>query len=298
MNQINNLPQFMPAENSSLISFNPALAANQASPVFINDPAFSFESVYSSSMSRFDMITDNFAAFKDMISTAYDGVSAMKSEGEGIRMLIAQAKEEGITPELLDKIQAEVDSRLENIKNIKNSVFYNGVNPFNGSFSLDVPDWQSYIGAENKEEAESEIKDIIASFDIDMTIEGDGFSIGGSAKINIGVNDEGALQITVDANMDYDLSGLLDKGVSSDEAMDMINEFLNMLGVTQNDFGTTLNMLDSIWGKTIDSIENRDNSLEITPDSSSSLKGHIAQQASITLDGYANQSPNISINIL
>ena len=38
--------------------------------------------------------------------------------------------------------------------------------------------------------------------------------------------------------------------------------------------------------------------VEVQPDSSSSLKGHMVQQASITLDGMAGQAPNIAINIL
>lgn len=300
MDQINaNAAHLIPMEgNMPMISFN-QMNGVKALP-FNNDNACAFMPNCPQALSKFDMLMDNFAAFKDILTTAYDGVSAMKTEGESIRDLIQQAKEEGITPELLDKIQAEVEQRLANIKNIKESTNYNGMNPFGGTFSLDIPDWRDYIESPSSDEARNEIKDMVASFDIDMNIEGDGFKIGGSAKINIGVTEDGALQISVEADMDFDLSGLLDKGVNSDEAMNMINEFLGMLGMTQNDFGTTLGMLDSIWNRTMDSMEKKalPDGLEITTDSSNSLKGHIAQQASITLDGMAGQMPNIAINIL
>jgi len=253
-------------------------------------------------VSSFDLMMNNIAFFKDAITTAQDGISAMKNEGEGIRDLILKAKEEGITPELLDKIQKEVDSKLTQIQQIKDNTNYNGINLFNSSFSLDIPNWQDYIGSSNVEEARENLAETLASFDIDININGDGFSIGASAKIDIGYNDDGALQITVDASMDYDLSGLMEHGVESDEAFEMINNFLNMLGVQQGDLGNVSNILDALFSQSMNFLDNYQSTSENggieVEEGSNSLKGKIVQQASLILDGFANQAPSIAINIL
>lgn len=275
---------------------------NSAHKNVIGNDAAAFMHNLSGAFSNFDMVMNNFAAFRDIISVAQDGISAMKSQGESIRDLVMRAKEEGVTPELLDAIQKEVDERVAEIGRIKESTNFNGINPFGGSFSLDIPDIQSLLGTSGREEANNEISEMMASFDIDISIEGNGFSIGGSAKIEIGMTEDGALQINVDASMDYDLSGLLNNGVSSDDAFDLINNFINMLGVQQGDLGNAQNFLDAIFEQIFNTMNNGQRALpeglEIESDSSNSLKGHMVQQASITLDGAANQMPNIAINIL
>ena len=303
MNSINNdLSSLVKQTEKSfpMISFQPTVPNPRVYEQNMNDVAAFVPNMLSGG-SGFDSIMNNVAAFRDILSIAQGGVAQMREQGESIRDLIAQAREEGVTPELLDEIQAEVDARLANIKNIRDGANFNGINPFDGQFSLDIPDILGLMGAQNKEEANTEIKDMLASFDIDMSIEGDGFSIGGSAKIEIGYTEDGALQINVDASMDYDLSGLLDKGVSSDEAFDMINNFLSMLGVQEGDLGNAQNFLDALMEQIFNVMDNKKalpDGIEVQPDSSNSLKGKISQQASITLDGMAGQAPNIAINIL
>lgn len=290
-----------PTHCAPCINFNPTFSGHNQSQVFNNDIACALLSD-AAVTPGFDLMMNNFAAFKDIIATAQDSLSAMQGEGESIRDLIAKAKEEGVTPELLDAIQKEVDSRLANIKSIRDGANFNGINPFDGQFSLNIPNWKDYIGAEDDEEAKNEISEMLASFDIDINIDGGGFSIGASAKIEIGYNDDGSLQINVDASMDYDLSGLLDKGVNSDEAFDMINQFLSVLGVQQGDLGNASNLLDMLFSQSMNFMERAqngsENEISIENEGSSSLKGKIVQQASIVLDGFANQTPNIAINIL
>ena len=168
---------------------------------------------------------------------------------------------------------------------------------------MDIPDVLGLMGTQNEEETTNAISEMLGTFDIDISIEGDGFSIGGSAKIEIGYTEDGALQINVDASMDYDLSGLVGKGgVTSDGAFDLINNFINMLGVQQGDLGNAQNFLDAIFEQLFNVMNGGTQALpdgvEIEQDSSNSLKGKMVQQASITLDGMANQAPNIAINIL
>ena len=284
-----------------MINFQPTSLNQKVCQQNMNDVAAFVPGLLSGANSGFDAVMNSAAAFKDLLSVAQGGLNRMREQGESIRGLLEQARQEGVTPELLDKIQAEVDSRLADIRQIRDGASFNGFNPFDGLFSLDIPDILGLMGAQDKEEVNTEIKDMLASFDIDMSIEGDGFSIGGSAKIEIGYTEDGALQINVDASMDFDLSGLLDKGVTSDEAFEMINNFLDMLGVQQGDLGDAQNILDALMEQ-IFNVMDRKNSLpdgvEVQSDSSNYLKGQITQQASITLDGVAGQAPGIAINIL
>lgn len=280
-------------------AFQP-ISAGAGKQKFVNDVAASMPALLTNG-ATFDAITNNIANFKDMLSVAQNGVFQMREQGECIRNLIAQAREEGVTPELLDKIQAEVDSRLGEIRKIREGVEFNGVHPLMENFKLDVPNVLELMGAQNKAEASGEISNMLASFDIDISVEGDGFSFGGSAKIEIGYTDDGALQINVDASMDFDLSGLLNNGVSSDEAWDMINQFLDMLGVQEGDLGNAQNFMDALFEMLFDKMAGRQylpDGVEVEMDSSNSLKGHMVQQASITLDGMAGQAPSIAINIL
>ena len=288
-------------QDAPSISFHPNVMGGFGNQKFVNDVAASMPAMLTSGTS-FDLIMNNLASFKDMMSVAQGGIAQMREQGESIRDLVAQAREEGVTPELLDKIQAEVNERVAQIQKIRDGADFNGVNPFNGSFSLDIPNVLELMGAQNKEEANGEIANMLASIDVDMTIEGDGFKIGGSAKIEIGYTDDGALQINVDASMDFDLSGLVNNGVNSDEAWNLINEFLGMLGVQEGDLGNAQNFMDVLFEKMFNLMTNRQEEMmdgvQFELDSSDSLKGHLAQQASITLDGMAGQSPSIAINIL
>ena len=268
---------------------------------FINDAAACMPAMLTSG-ATFDFVMNKMASFKDMLSVAQGGISQMREQGESIRDLVAKAREEGVTPELLDKIQEEVNSRVAQIQKIRDGVEFDGINPFKRNFSLDVPNVLDLMGAQNRDEVSGEISNMLASFDIDISVEGDGFSFGGSAKIEIGYTEDGALQINVDASMDFDLSGLVNNGVSSDEAWDLINNFLEMLGVQEGDLGNAQNLTDLMFEKMFDVMTKKQDAMvqgfSQNVDSSETLKGHLVQQASITLDGMAGQAPSIAINIL
>ena len=289
-------------QNGPSVSLQPIIHSGMQNQKFVNDIAANTMPDFLISGAGFDMVMNKLASFKDMISVTQGGLSQMREQGESIRDLIAQAREEGVTPEIMDKIQEEVNSRVAQIKQIRDNTEFNGINPFNEKFSLDIPNVLELMGAQNKEEANTEIANMLTSIDVDMTIEGDGFKIGGSAKIEIGYTEDGALQINVDASMDFDLSGLVSNGVNSDEAWDLINSFLDMLGVQEGDMGNAQNFMDVLFEKMFNLMTNKQNALtdgiDFELDSSDVLKGHMVQQASITLDGMANQAPSIAINIL
>lgn len=257
---------------------------------------------------------DNFSAFKDIVFAAKDSISQMINHGESIRDLVAKAKEDGLSDESLQAIQDEVDARIKAINDIRNGADFFGVNPFNTAISLNIPNWQELFGIGNTDEVnnedaeEGEITNTLAEIKFDMTINGDmdktSFNIGASATVKIGYTDDGALQIEVDATMDFDLSGLENGGFFSEDAMDIINNFLALLTGKGNDLGTANNILESLYASASASIMGdgfaieATNDINMTNESSKAIQGQIVQHAKIALDSTANQCPNIAINLL
>lgn len=276
-----------------------------------NDPACSIDSALSNNVLNFGAIADKMAAFKDILTTAADGIFAMQQQGESIRDLIAQAKEGDLSDELLDKIQTEVNERIAAIQKIKENTQYGEVKPLEKPFAIDIPNWQDLVGINQsgEEQEENPMTEVLASITVDMSFAGDSknssFNIGASATINIGLTEDGSLQITVDAAMDFDLSGISENGVQSEGAMDIINQFLELLTGKSNDFGTATNIIDQMFASGSANIAGDGFNISATNDiflenqSSQALKGQIVQHAAITLDSAtALQSPGIAINLL
>lgn len=296
-------------QTNSTISFNPANFMRDQGGInkFLTDSG-AFLPDIATNFTQFDSTMDNFAFFKDMITTAENGISQMIQHGESIHSLIEKAKEEGITTETLDAIQKEVDSRIAEIQKIRDNTFFKGINPYDGSFSMNIPKWEELFKADEKEEEQEEggIKDLIASFDIDMNIGAEGLNLGTKATVQIGYTEEGDLQITVDASMDFDLSALSKEGVSSNNAMDIINNFLALLTGKQNGLNSANNLFDNMFAQLSGNASivgdgfkiDATNDINMEGDSSKNLKGQIVQHATITLDSTANQMPSIAINLL
>lgn len=314
MNFSNLTSQFLPANNLLVDFLNPqpsnVSAENQ--PSFVNDTAFNFMPLnFNDRLANYNNIMDNISLFKGVLSTANDGLSAMKEQGESIRTLIEKARSEDFSEESIAAIQDEVNARLDKIKEIKANAEFNGFNPFSSPFSLTVPNWQDFLGVQPEEsegQEEKPITDVIAEINVDMNFgvfqDGSEFNMGGTAAIKIGYTDDGSLQITVDTAFDFDLSGISELGVQSDGAMDIINNFINLLTGKSNGINSANNLMNSFIARGTASIIgdgfaiNAMNDINMESESSDKLKGQIVQHAAITLDSTANQSPSIAINLL
>ena len=293
---------------TSTVNFNPVYKDNSGyRPEFNDDNACSSIPDMFSKFAGFDMMMDGVAAFQDVISVAYDSLGVMKSEGESIRDLVARVKEENCSEESLKALQDEVDRRIAKIREVRENANFNNINPFDNKLALTVPNWQELLGMEEKEteEAKNEIKEMLASFDIDMNINAGFFNLGGTAKINIGYTDDGSLQITVDTAFDFDLSALEDMGIQDENAMDIINNFLAMITGQQNSMGGASNFISSLFASASASIQgdgfsiDATNDINMSEDDSKKLQGQIVQHAAITLaNTTANFPPSIAINIL
>ena len=314
-----NLPQLFQVSNTNntTVSLNSVLNnKNSFFADFSKDFAFKVELDMLCKMLNFDDVMTNVVAFKDLVDTAQNSVGSMTREGESIRSLLQKAREEELSPESLDALEKEVNTRIAEISRLRNATNYNGINPFNNAVSLEIPNWQDLFGdnffetqSVNEESSDSSgLQNVIAEFNVDMSIEGSSnnksFNMGATAKIQIGYNDEGSLVVTVDATMDFDLSGISENGVKSDESWDIINRFLELLNGMNSDFNNASSMFDSMMAKGSASIMGNGfaidatNEINMEKETSSSLKGQIVQHATITLDSTANQTPSIAINLL
>ena len=293
---------------TSTVNFNPVFNGLSSSVQgFNDDDACSSIPDMFSKMAGFDMTMDSVAAFQDVISISIEGLTAMKSEGESIRDLVAKAKEDGCSEETLNALQEEVDRRIAEIRKIRENTNFNGIKPFDNKLALTIPNWQELLGMEEKEtdEAKNEISEMIASFDIDMNINAGFFNLGGTAKINVGYTEDGSLQITVDTAFDFDLSGLEEMGIKDENAMDIINNFLALITGQQNSMGGASNFISNLFASASASIEgdgfsiDATNDINMSSDDSKKLQGQIVQHAAITLaNTTANFPPSIAINIL
>ena len=273
---------------------------------FVNDNACSSIPELFNKLAGIDLTMDNVAVFQDVLSVAQDGLAQMQTKGEGIRELIAKAKEEGCTEETLNALQAEVDKKIAEIQDIRKNTNFDGINPYDGAISLGIPNWHDIfdVTKENEDEVKNEITDMLATFDIDMNIDAGFFKLGGTATINVGYTEDGSLQITVDTAFDFDLSALENMGIQDENAMDIINEFLALLTGQQQGMGNASNFINNLFASAAASIQgdgfsiDATNDINMASDDSKTLQGQIVQHAAITLANTTNFGPNIAINIL
>lgn len=271
---------------------------------FDNIGAYNLSTGVMGSFFDFDSFADKLINFSNILGTAQNTLAQMQEQGKCICDLINKAHQEECSDEELKAINSEVASRIGEIDKLYHGADFNGINPFESQFGLMIPNWQNMVGgAEEAQAAEKEITELLSSidfnFDMSVNIDGKEFNMSAAATINIGYTEDGALQITVDASMDYDLSGIVESGAESENALDIITRFLSLLSGKQNDMDCASNFINKIFEKASTSL---DNFKYLFPevsgaDSSTSLQGQITQHAAITLDG-ANQMPNIAINIL
>jgi len=269
-----------------------------------NLPAYNVTPNVMDNILDFDAFADKIVNFADILGTAQNTLAKMQEHGKYLCDLINKAHEEGQDEEALRAINKEAASTIAEIDKLYQGAEFNGINPFESPFALTIPNWQNVFGVqESSEPAENQIAELLTSidfnFDMSVNIDGKEFNMQAAATINIGYTEDGALQISVDASMDYDLSGIVESGAESENALDIITRFLSQLSGKQDGLDYASEFINKLFEKASTSL---DEFKYLFPDvsgadSSTALKGQITQHAAITLDG-ANQTPNIAINIL
>ena len=127
-----------------------------------------------------------------------------------------------------------------------------------------------------------------------------------SFSLQIGINGDSSCQIGFDTNFTYDLSAI-EVDISSDEALDTIDDFINLLSGKQTHLGAVQNRLESALDSIEVSMNNLTSSLSTIRDadiadiaevSSTYIQQQILQQASATLLATANQSAGIALQLI
>ena len=247
--------------------------------------------------SLFDTTMNDLASFQDLISYTQNSLSQLKSYATDIKSLIAQAQQGGLTQNVLDKIQLDVNSKVLDINLIKDAANMGGINPFNGSVGINVPSFKSFSsGSTSDTEGSGD------SYSIDLNFEVDGVQFAGSANVTIGTAEDGSMQLAFDVTLDYDLSSIMGEGgVTSEDAMNVIDGLLALMGDHEGTLENASSIMNAVLEKIFETMGSaQPNSDNINGyDSSAYLKDQIIQQADSTLDSLnLNQMPGVALGLI
>ena len=132
---------------------------------------------------------------------------------------------------------------------------------------------------------------------------GGGAQPAGAITLQIGLNGNSSSSIGFDVSFTYDLS-LVGVDLASDEALNTVDDFINMLSEQETKLGAVQNRLESALESISVNIENLTSSLSTIRDadiaevSAQYIQQQILQQASATLMSTANQSPSIALQLI
>ena len=297
-----NLPSILQLNQFSMQVNSPAITpvSGDISQDVLNDIA-ELSSASSGAANTFENTMDNLASYKDIISQAKDSVSAMRTQGQDIKDIIAQAQQGGLSQELLDKLQTEVNEKINDITLIKDAVESEDDNPFNG-FSFSIDDMEALTGMTGENNIMSMMYSGMNSYSMDLNFEVDGISFDGSANIQMGMDANGRFQFAFDVSLNYDLSGLTSEGggITSPDAPQLINNFMNMLDSQDSILSKANSVIETAFEKIFDKMNASETAIMGYDFSSSSmLSQQLVQKSSSVLDSIMfNQMPNIALNLL
>lgn len=298
MNQLDQLSQLGLQSNLPLQNQQAAITpvSGNFEQSLLNDIASVSSGAYSVS-STFDNAMNDIASFKDLISSTLSNLSQIKSTATDIKSIIAQAQQGGLSQNLLDQMQLDVNSKLLDISILKDAATTgDGINAYSGPVGINVPSLKSLFADSQAAGTSGETQNIDLNFEIG------GVSFFGSANVSVSQAEDGSFQLAFDVTLDYDLSALSEEGgITSEEAMNVIDGLLALMG----DHEGTLENASSIMDKVLEKIFETMGSAQPDSDningydSSSYLKNQIVEQASSTLDSLnMSQLPGIALGLI
>ena len=125
-----------------------------------------------------------------------------------------------------------------------------------------------------------------------------------STNLQVGTKSDSNSQIDFNTNFEYALGRIVRNGIHTDEALNLITDFLNTMSDKQTQLGAAQNRLESAMDEIITQHDNlvsarstlRD--ADIAEFSSQYIQQQILQEASATLMSTANQSPAIALQLI
>ena len=298
LNQLDQLNQLglqsnLPLQNQQAVT---TVNNNNLDQSLLNDIASLSSGAYDVG-SKFDSAMNDIASFQDLISSTLSNLSQIKSTATDIKSIIAQAQQGGLSQNLLDQMQLDVNSKLLDISILKDAATTgSGINAYSGPVGINVPSLKSLFADSQAAGTSGETQNIDLNFEIG------GVSFFGSANVSVSQAEDGSYQLAFDVTLDYDLSAISGEGgITSDEAMNVIDGLLALMG----DHEATLQNASSIMDKVLEKIfetmgEAQPNSENINGyESSSYLKNQIVEQSASTLNSInMNQMPGLALGLI
>ena len=285
----------------------------------INHPSdnaanYSIATTWVKQLSSLDVLVDNTAMGKDMLSTTEDNYNLISTHLGRIRDLTEQAANGTYGSASLKAIQSEIKSRLQEITRIAESANFNGISLMGSGASIpNGIDLQ--VGLDNTNNStinlpsslfgDSTVNGLFKSNDALMTIvtdanggtpiddlnTADGYTAVAAAFSGLKkVGDKWVIQNNTDYKPGKTLPYI-------DEAINTITQRITTLGASEN-------RLDSASDALTIQIQNVSSSLstirdtDVAAESSAYIQAQILQQASATLLSTANQQPTIALNLI
>lgn len=247
--------------------------------------------------SLFDNTMNDIASFQDLISSTLSNLSQIKSTASDIKSIIAQAQQGGLSQNLIDQMQLDVNSKLLDISILKDAATNDkGINAYSGPVGINVPSLKSLFADSQAAGTNGETQSIDLNFDVA------GVSFFGSANVTMSQAEDGSFQLAFDVTLDYDLSAISGEGgITSEEAMNVIDGLLALMGDQEGTLENASSIMDKVLEKIFETMgEAQPNSENINGyESSSYLKNQIVEQASSTLNSInMNQMPGLALGLI
>ena len=131
-----------------------------------------------------------------------------------------------------------------------------------------------------------------------------GGSSGRTFTLQVGIDSTENSKITFDTALGFTLNIDVSTTANAQNALDEIDEVLDLITAKQTEFGAVQNRLDSVLDSLNVSIQNTTSSLSTIRDadiakvSADYIRAQILQQASASLLATANQAPSIALNLI
>ena len=300
-----NLPQILQLNQYALQQVNSPLQNQQTaitpvsgdiSQTLLNDIASLSSGAYDVG-SLFDNTMNDMTAFKDLISSTQSSLAQLKGYASDIKNIIAQAQKGGLSQNVLDQMQFDVNSKILDINILKDAANSGGVNPYNSPVSVNIPSMSSFLSG-GTESAEGDPN----KYNLDLEFEVDGVKFAGTANVTLGTAEDGSMQLAFDVTLDYDLSSISGEGgITSENAMNVIDGLLALMGDKEGTLEGASSIMDAVFEKIFETMGSIDPNNDIINgyDSSDYLKNQIVQQSTSTLNSINfNQMPGLALSLI
>ena len=203
-----------------------------------------------------------------MVQTAEGSLSVIHDNLQRIRELVVQSKNGSNGTTEKEAMQAEIEERVQAIKDISSATEFNGINLLNGSADIKLQ-----VGSEDNQTLTVELK----------TVKIDTGTSGGIGTGSIKLDD---LDVTGTASIS-----------EVDTLITNVSGMRSYLGAVQNSLESRMDYLDV-------AIENNSSSLarvrdvDVARETSILLKNQILQKSAATMLSQANSTPKLALDLL